>query len=61
MLLEVVGKLQAGEEGKPVAEEDMLVVESRLVEEVGIGHLPVPGNPATKKINNAQMLTSTLK
>ena len=30
----------------------MPVVESRLVE---------VGNPATKKINNAQMLTSTLK
>ena len=72
MLLEVVGKLQAEVEGKQAeedmllevegkqAEEDMLVVESRLVEEVGIGHLPVPGNPATKKINNAQMLTSTL-
>ena len=59
MLLEVVGKLQAREEDKQ-AEEDMPVVESRLVEEVGIGHLPVPGNPATKK-KNAQMLTSTLK
>ena len=42
MLLEVEGKQ---------AEEGILVVESRLVEEVGIGHLLVPGNPTTKKIN----------